>query len=267
MARGLRELEQIKDQVGVPVVSDVHEVAEVEQAARVLDMIQIPAFLCRQTELIEAAARTGKPVHLKKGQFLDPASMMRGVDKARGAGATGVIVTERGTTFGYGDLVVDFRGIELMKQFECPVFFDATHSVQRPGGRVTGGQREYIPVLGRCAAAAGVDGIFIETHPEPGRAQSDRESQWPLAELKGLLQSFIKVRQSLPMSDLWGHDPRESTHSSGSHGAIPVDSAASPSGDARCWRPRGAPFFRSRTVSARSSSGRFSSCSRSRDRC
>ncbi len=207
MARGLRELEQIKDQVGVPVVSDVHEVAEVEQAARVLDMIQIPAFLCRQTELIEAAARTGKPVHLKKGQFLDPASMMRGVDKARGAGATGVIVTERGTTFGYGDLVVDFRGIELMKQFECPVFFDATHSVQRPGGRVTGGQREYIPVLGRCAAAAGVDGIFIETHPEPGRAQSDRESQWPLAELKVLLQSFIKVRQSLADERLVGARP------------------------------------------------------------
>jgi len=207
MARGLRELEQIKDQVGVPVVSDVHEVAEVEQAARVLDMIQIPAFLCRQTELIEAAARTGKPVHLKKGQFLDPASMMRGVDKARGAGATGVIVTERGTTFGYGDLVVDFRGIELMKQFECPVFFDATHSVQRPGGRVTGGQREYIPVLGRCAAAAGVDGIFIETHPQPGQAQSDRESQWPLAELKGLLQSFIKVRQSLADERLVGARP------------------------------------------------------------
>ena len=207
MARGLRELEQIKDQVGVPVVSDVHEVAEVEEAARVLDMIQIPAFLCRQTELIEAAARTGKPVHLKKGQFLDPASMMRGVDKARAAGATGVIVTERGTTFGYGVLVVDFRGIELMKQFECPVFFDATHSVQRPGGRVTGGQREYIPVLGRCAAAAGVDGIFIETHPEPGRAQSDRESQWPLGDLKGLLQSFIKVRQSLADERLVGARP------------------------------------------------------------
>jgi len=204
---GLRELARIRESAGVPVTSDVHETSEIEEAARVLDLLQIPAFLCRQTELIEAAARTGKPVHLKKGQFLDPASMMRGVDKARGAGATGVIVTERGTTFGYGDLVVDFRGIELMKQFECPVFFDATHSVQRPGGRVTGGQREYIPVLGRCAAAAGVDGIFIETHPEPGRAQSDRESQWPLAELKGLLQSFIKVRQSLADERLVGARP------------------------------------------------------------
>ncbi|HZI89338.1 MAG TPA: 3-deoxy-8-phosphooctulonate synthase [Candidatus Polarisedimenticolia bacterium] len=207
MERGLRELEQIRDTVGVPVVSDVHETSEVEEAARVLDLIQIPAFLCRQTELIEAAARTGKPVHLKKGQFLDPASMIRGVDKARAAGAPGVIVTERGTTFGYGDLVVDFRGIELMKQFECPIFFDATHSVQRPGGRETGGQREYIPVLGRAAVAAGVDGIFIETHPEPARAQSDRESQWPLDQLQPLLESWIKIRQSIADDRLVGARP------------------------------------------------------------
>ena len=205
--RGLRELDQIREGVGVPVVSDVHETSEVKGAARVLDLIQIPAFLCRQTELIEAAARTGKPVHLKKGQFLDPASMIRGVDKARAAGAQGVIVTERGTTFGYGDLVVDFRGIELMKQFECPIFFDATHSVQRPGGAVTGGQREYIPILGRAAIAAGVDGIFIETHPDPANALSDRESQWPLSQLKGLLLSFVKVRQSLADESLVGARP------------------------------------------------------------
>jgi len=207
LVAGLREIEQIRDTVGVPVTSDVHETSEVEDAARVLDLIQIPAFLCRQTELIEAAARSGKPIHLKKGQFLDPASMGRGVDKARAAGATGVIVTERGTTFGYGDLVVDFRGIEVMKRFGCPVFFDATHSVQRPGGQETGGQREFIPVLGRAAVAAGVDGLFIETHPDPAKARSDRESQWPLAELKGLLRSFIKIRQSIADERLVGARP------------------------------------------------------------
>jgi 2-dehydro-3-deoxyphosphooctonate aldolase (KDO 8-P synthase) len=204
---GLRELRKIRESVGVPVTSDVHEASEVEEAAEVLDLIQVPAFLCRQTALIEAVARTGKPVHLKKGQFLDPTSMERVVDKARNAGAKGVIVTERGTMFGYGDLVVDFRGIEIMKRFGCPVFFDATHSVQRPGGAETGGQREFIPVLGRAAIAAGVDGIFIETHPDPARARSDRESQWPLSELRGLLLSFVKVRQSLADESLVGARP------------------------------------------------------------
>ena len=204
---GLRELERIKDQVGVPISSDVHETSEVDEAAQVLDLIQIPAFLCRQTPLIEAAARSGKPVNLKKGQFLDPGSMARGVEKARAAGAQGVIVTERGTTFGYGDLVVDFRGIEIMKRFGCPVFFDATHSVQKPGGKETGGQREFIPVLGRAAVAAGVDGIFIETHPDPSKARSDRESQWPLSELKLLLQGWIKIRQALADERLVGARP------------------------------------------------------------
>lgn len=192
---GLRVLQEIRDRVGVPVTSDVHETAEVAEAAPVLDLIQIPAFLCRQTSLIEAAARTGKPVHLKKGQFLDPGSMGHAVKKARAAGARGVIVTERGTTFGYGDLVVDFRGIEIMKRFGCPVFFDATHSVQRPGGAVTGGQREFIPMLARAAVAAGADGIFIETHADPPRARSDRDCQWPLRDLPTLLQSLIKIRQ------------------------------------------------------------------------
>jgi 2-dehydro-3-deoxyphosphooctonate aldolase (KDO 8-P synthase) len=146
-------------------------------------------------------------VHLKKGQFLDPASMARGVEKARAAGATGIIVTERGTTFGYGDLVVDFRGIEIMRRFGCPVFFDATHSVQKPGGQETGGQREFIPVLGRAAVAAGVDGIFIETHPHPARARSDKESQWPLSDLRPLLSSFIKIRQSVADERLVGARP------------------------------------------------------------
>jgi len=204
---GLRELARIREAVQVPVTSDVHEASDAAEAASVLDLIQVPAFLCRQTELIEAVARTGKPVHLKKGQFLDPASMSRAVDKARAAGAQGVIVTERGTMFGYGDLVVDFRGIEIMKRFGCPVFFDATHSVQRPGGKETGGQREFIPVLGRAAVAAGVDGIFIETHPDPPRARSDRESQWPLSDLKALLKSWIKIRQSLTDERLVGAQP------------------------------------------------------------
>jgi 2-dehydro-3-deoxyphosphooctonate aldolase (KDO 8-P synthase) len=133
--------------------------------------------------------------------------MARAVDKARAAGAQGVILTERGTTFGYGDLVVDFRGIEIMKRCACPVFFDATHSVQRPGGAETGGQREFIPLLGRAAVAAGVDGIFIETHPDPPRAKSDRESQWPLGDLRGLLQSWVKIRQSLADDRLVGARP------------------------------------------------------------
>jgi len=204
---GLRELARIREAVGVPVTSDVHETSEVEDAASVLDLLQIPAFLCRQTELIEAAARSGKPVHLKKGQFLDPASMAHGVEKARAAGAVGIIVTERGSSYGYGDLVVDFRGIEVMRRFGCPVFFDATHSVQRPGGRETGGQREFIPLLGRAAMAVGVDGVFIETHPDPARARSDRESQWPLRDLKPLLQSWIKVRQSVADERLVGARP------------------------------------------------------------
>ena len=207
MKEGLRELAKIRESAGVPVTSDVHETSEIEEAARVLDLLQIPAFLCRQSELIEAAARSGKPLHIKKGQFLDPGSMGRVVEKARAAGAAGIIVTERGTMFGYGDLVVDFRGIEVMRSFGCPVFFDATHSVQRPGGPETGGQREFIPVLGRAAVAAGVDGIFIETHPDPSRARSDRESQWPLSELEPLLQSFIKIRQSVTDERLVGARP------------------------------------------------------------
>ncbi len=194
---GLKALARIRERVGVPVTSDVHETGEVAGAGEFLDLIQIPAFLCRQTPLIEAAARTGKPLHLKKGQFLDPASMGRAVEKARAAGAPGVIVTERGTTFGYGDLVVDFRSIPIMGQFGCPVFFDATHSVQRPGGVETGGQREFIPHLARAAVAAGADGVFLEVHPDPPRAQSDRETQWPLEEVEPLLRSLMKIHQSL----------------------------------------------------------------------
>ena len=196
-AEGLRALARIREVASVPVTSDVHESTEVEDAAAVLDLIQIPAFLSRQTPLIEAAARTGKPLHIKKGQFLAPAAMRHVVDKARAAGAKGVILTERGTTFGHGDLVVDFRGLPAMRACGCPVFFDATHSVQRPTGVETGGDRAMIPVLARAAVAAGADGLFIETHPDPRRAQSDRESQWPLAELEDLLRCLMKIRQAI----------------------------------------------------------------------
>jgi 2-dehydro-3-deoxyphosphooctonate aldolase (KDO 8-P synthase) len=196
-SRGLASLARIRERVGVPVTSDVHETADVPEAARALDLLQIPAFLCRQTALLEAAGASGRPVHVKKGQFLDPASMGRVIEKVRAAGAPGVIVTERGTTFGYGDLVVDMRAIPTMARFRCPVFFDATHSVQRPGGVETGGQREFIPTLARAAVAAGADGVFIETHPDPQRARSDRESQWPLADLEPLLRSLMKIHQSV----------------------------------------------------------------------
>ena len=195
--RGLEALARVREKVGVPVTSDVHETAEVAEAARALDLLQIPAFLCRQTALLEAAGASGKPVHVKKGQFLDPGSMARAVEKVRAAGAPGVIVTERGTTFGYGDLVVDMRSIPILGKLGCPVFFDATHSVQRPGGVETGGQREFIPALARAAIAAGADGLFLETHPDPARARSDRESQWPLAELEPLLRSLMKIHQSV----------------------------------------------------------------------
>jgi 2-dehydro-3-deoxyphosphooctonate aldolase (KDO 8-P synthase) len=196
-SEGLRSLARIREAADVPVTSDVHESTEVGDAAAVLDLLQIPAFLCRQTPLIEAAAQTGKPLHVKKGQFLSPSGMRHVVDKARAAGAAGVILTERGTTFGHGDLVVDFRGLPTMRALGCPVFFDATHSVQRPAGVETGGDRAMIPVLARAAVAAGADGIFIETHPAPERARSDRESQWPLAELEELLRSLMKIRQAV----------------------------------------------------------------------
>jgi 2-dehydro-3-deoxyphosphooctonate aldolase (KDO 8-P synthase) len=195
--RGLASLARIRERVGVPVTSDVHETLDVSDAARALDLLQIPAFLCRQTALLESAGASGKPVHVKKGQFLDPASMGRAVEKVRAAGAPGVIVTERGTTFGYGDLVVDMRSIPTMARLGCPVFFDATHSVQRPGGVETGGQREFIPALARAAVAAGADGLFIETQPQPARARSDRESQWPLGDLEPLLRSLMKIHQSV----------------------------------------------------------------------
>lgn len=195
LGSGLDVLAHVKNQVGVPVLTDVHTESQVEPAARVADILQIPAFLCRQTDLIAAAVKTGLIVNIKKGQFLSPAEMGQVMEKARRAGGRKLLVTERGTTFGYNNLVADMRSIPIMRRFGFPVIFDATHSVQLPGagGDKSAGQREYAPVLARCALAAGADGLFIETHPEPDRALSDGPNMLPLAEMPGLLRDFLKV--------------------------------------------------------------------------
>lgn len=191
---GLAVLAKVRKKFGVPVLTDVHTEAQATLAGESVDILQIPAFLCRQTDLIEAAARTGRIVNLKKGQFLSPLEMGQVVGKARSAGAKKILVTERGTTFGYNNLVADMRAIPILKGFGCPVIFDATHSVQLPGGGgdKSSGQREFAPVLARCALAAGANGIFIETHPQPDRALSDGPNMIPLAEMPALLKSLLK---------------------------------------------------------------------------
>ena len=199
LADGLAVLERIRTQLGVPVITDVHTEEQARAAGEFVDILQIPAFLCRQTDLIEAAVATGKIVNLKKGQFLSPPEMGRVVEKAKLAGGTKLLVTERGTTFGYNNLVSDMRAIPVLKQTGCPVVFDATHSVQQPGagGDRTIGQREFAPLLARCALTAGVDGLFIETHPDPDKAMSDGPNMIPLAEMAGLLKGFLKVRAAV----------------------------------------------------------------------
>jgi len=192
---GLKILARVRAEFDLPVLTDVHSEAQVSAAAEVVDILQIPAFLCRQTDLIEAAVATGKIVNLKKGQFLSPQEMGRVAEKARLAGAKKILLTERGTTFGYNNLVADMRSIPIMKSFGFPVVFDATHSVQLPGGggdRTTG-QREFAPVLARCALAAGADGIFLETHPQPDKALSDGPNMIPLGEMATLLKSLLKI--------------------------------------------------------------------------
>jgi len=198
-AEGLDILAEIKHTVGVPVLSDVHETAQVEAAARVLDIIQIPAFLCRQTDLLVAAAATGKPINIKKGQFLSPWDMKNAVEKVEGAGNAKILLTERGTTFGYNNLVVDLRSIPIMKELGHPVVIDASHSVQRPGGRGTasGGDRALIPVIARAGVAAGADGIYLEVHDDPDAALSDRDNTLPLRELKGLLAGLLRIKKAL----------------------------------------------------------------------
>ena len=192
---GLRILQTVRDRVGVPILTDVHTAEQTTSAAAVADILQIPAFLCRQTDLINAAVQTGRIVNLKKGQFLSPAEMGEVAAKAKAAGGRKLLLTERGTTFGYNNLVSDMRAIPIMRQFGFPVIFDATHSVQLPGGGgdKSSGQREFAPVLARSALAAGADGIFLETHPNPDKALSDGPNMIPLNELPALLKSLLKV--------------------------------------------------------------------------
>jgi 2-dehydro-3-deoxyphosphooctonate aldolase (KDO 8-P synthase) len=191
---GLEILGRVRKKIGVPVLTDVHTETQAAIAGEVVDILQIPAFLCRQTDLIQAAALTGQIVNLKKGQFLSPLEMGQVLEKASRAGAKKLLVTERGTTFGYNNLVSDMRSIPILKRFGCPVIFDATHSVQLPGGGgdKSSGQREFAPVLARCALAAGANGIFIETHPQPDEALSDGPNMIPLAEMPALLKSLLK---------------------------------------------------------------------------
>lgn len=187
--RGLAILEKVKIQVGVPVLTDVHEDTPLEEVASVVDVLQTPAFLCRQTNFIQNVAKTMKPVNIKKGQFLSPSDMKHVVKKAKEVGNDHIMVCERGVSFGYHNLVSDMRSLHIMRQTGCPVVFDATHSVQLPGGGngVSGGQREFVPVLARAAVAAGIAGLFIETHPNPDKALSDGPNSWPLGNMKQLL--------------------------------------------------------------------------------
>lgn len=189
LEEGLAILEAVKQQVKVPVLTDVHEDTPIDEVASVVDVLQTAAFLCRQTNYIQRVARAGKPVNLKKGQFLSPWEMKNVVEKAREAGNANVMVCERGVSFGYNNLVSDMRSLAIMQSFGCPVIFDATHSVQMPGGGgdKTTGQRQFVPVLARAAVATGVAGLFMETHPEPDNAPSDGPNMWPLNQLKSLL--------------------------------------------------------------------------------
>jgi len=196
---GLRILAEVKRQIQVPVVTDVHEDTPLEEVADVVDMLQTPAFLCRQTNFIQNVARQGKPVNLKKGQFLAPWDMKNVVDKARATGNDQILVCERGVSFGYNNLVSDMRSLAVMRDTNCPVVFDATHSVQLPGGQGTssGGQREHVPVLARAAVAAGVAGLFMETHPDPAKALSDGPNAWPLGKMAELLETLMNIDQTV----------------------------------------------------------------------
>jgi 2-dehydro-3-deoxyphosphooctonate aldolase (KDO 8-P synthase) len=194
---GLRILDSVRAQIGVPVLTDVHDANDVAQVASVVDVLQTPAFLCRQTDFIHAVAACGKPVNIKKGQFLAPGDMKNVVAKARevNGGADNILVCERGASFGYNNLVSDMRSLAIMRDTDCPVVFDATHSVQLPGGQgtVSGGQREFVPVLARAAVAVGISGLFMETHPCPEKAFSDGPNSWPLARMESLLTALLAL--------------------------------------------------------------------------
>jgi 2-dehydro-3-deoxyphosphooctonate aldolase (KDO 8-P synthase) len=199
LTEGLNTLATIREEFGVPVLTDVHTEAQAEAAAEVVDILQIPAFLCRQSDLIDTAVRTGRIVNLKKGQFLSPGEMGRVAEKAKIAGGKRILLTERGTTFGYQNLVADMRSIPIMKSFGFPVVFDATHSVQLPGGGgdKSSGQREFAPILARAALAAGACGLFIETHPNPDQALSDGPNMIPLSEMAAVLKQLLKVFEAV----------------------------------------------------------------------
>ena len=199
LEQGLEILGRLRAEMGVPVVSDIHEPAQAKPAAEALDIIQIPAFLCRQTDLLTAVSRTGKPLNLKKGQFVSPWDMSNAVTKVRDGGSSQVMLVERGASFGYNNLVVDMRSFAVMRGFDCPVIYDATHSVQLPGGAGTssGGQREFIAPLSRAAVAAGIDGLFMEVHPSPDQALCDGPNSIALDEIDAILAQLVSIRASL----------------------------------------------------------------------
>ena len=209
MEEGLRVLAEVKRQLGVPVLTDVHEYTPMDEVASVVDVLQTPAFLVRQTDFITKVCATGKPVNIKKGQFLSPWDMKPVVEKAKSTGNPNIMVCERGASFGYNNLVSDMRSLAVMRDTGCPVVFDATHSVQLPGGQgsSSGGQREFVPVLARAAVAVGVSGVFMETHPDPSKALSDGPNAWPLGKMEGLLETLLELdaitkRAGFPESSL-----------------------------------------------------------------
>ncbi len=199
LEEGLRILEKVKQQIGVPVLTDVHEDTPLDEVAAVVDVLQTPAFLCRQTNFIQNVARAGKPVNIKKGQFLAPWDMKHVAEKALAVGNEQIMVCERGVSFGYNNLVSDMRSLAVMRDTGCPVVFDATHSVQLPGGAggTSGGQREFVPVLARAAVAAGVSGLFMETHPHPDKALSDGPNAWPLGRMEELLAVLVEIDRAV----------------------------------------------------------------------
>ena len=204
MAEGLRILEKVKNEIGVPILTDVHEDTPMDEVASVVDVLQTPAFLCRQTNFILKVANTGKPVNIKKGQFLAPGDMKNVIDKARSTGNQNIMACERGVSFGYNNLVSDMRSLAIMRESNCPIVFDGTHSVQLPGGQGTssGGQREHIPVLARAAVAAGISGLFMETHPDPANALSDGPNAWPLQKMESLLSVLMQIDSLVKSSTL-----------------------------------------------------------------
>jgi 2-dehydro-3-deoxyphosphooctonate aldolase (KDO 8-P synthase) len=203
MEEGLRVLGEVKRQLDVPVLTDVHEDTPMDEVAEVVDVLQTPAFLCRQTNFILRAAGAGKPVNIKKGQFLSPWEMANVVDKAKSTGNDDIMVCERGFSFGYNNLISDMRSLAVMRGTGCPVVFDATHSVQLPGskGSASGGQREFIPVLARAATAVGIAGLFMETHPDPDKALSDGPNAWPLDKMKILLETLVSIDETVKKRD------------------------------------------------------------------